>query len=183
MSNSLQDQLLNAGLVDKKKAKTVAKENRKKKNVQRRIKNEEPELTEAQKSALAKKEKDRQMNRERQHAANEKAIAAQVIQLIEHYQLKDTQGDIDYNFKDNNTIKRLSVDQDTWDAISSGRLCIAKFKESYRIIPKPIAEKIAERRDNTIVVANTADANQSDSDKQADDDYYAQFEIPDDLMW
>jgi len=35
MSNSLQDQLLGAGLIDKKKAKTAAKENRKKKNVER----------------------------------------------------------------------------------------------------------------------------------------------------
>jgi len=53
----------------------------------------------------------------------------------------------------------------------------------YRVIPKPIAEKISERDSAAIIVANTPDANKSDSQQQADDDYYAQFEIPDDLMW
>jgi len=55
MSNSLQDQLLGAGLVDKKKAKAVAKESRKKKNTERRVKGNEPTLSDAQKSALEKK--------------------------------------------------------------------------------------------------------------------------------
>ena len=183
MSNSLQDQLLGAGLIDKKKAKTAAKENRKKKNVERRIKNNEPTMTEAQKKALEKKEKDREINRQRQEAANEKAIKAQIIQLIEHYQIGNIKGEIEYHFKDNNTVKRLSVNQTVWDDISSGRLCIAKLKGGYRVIPKPIAEKISERDSAAIIVANTPDANKSDSQQQADDDYYAQFEIPDDLMW
>ena len=184
MGNSLQDQLLGAGLVDKKKAKAAAKENRKKKNVERRIKNNAPTLTEAQKAALAKKEKDREINRQRQQAADEKAIKAQIIQLIEHYQLKETGGDIDYNFKDSNTIKRLSVNQRIWDDISSGRLCIAKLGDGYKIIPKPIAAKISERDEAAIVVANTPDNNtKSAAEQQSDDEYYAQFEIPDDLMW
>ena len=183
MGNSLQDQLLGAGLVDKKKAKAVAKESRKKKNVERRNKQNEPNISEAQRKALEKKEKDREMNRQRQQAAEEKAIQAQIIQLIEHYQIKDAQGDIDFNFNDNNTIKRLSVNQNTWDSISSGRLCIAKMGESYKIIPKPIAEKIAERDSAAIIVANSKNETKNAEEQQSDDDYYAQFEIPDDLMW
>lgn len=183
MGNSLQDQLLGVGLVDKKKAKAVAKENRKKKNVERRNKQSETILSDAQQQALEKKEKDREMNRQRQQAAEEKAIQAQIVQLIEHYQIKDTQGDIDYNFNDNNTIKRLRVNQNTWDSISSGRLCIAKTSASYKIIPKPIAEKIAERDSAAIIVANSKSTTKNAEKQQSDDDYYAQFEIPDDLMW
>jgi len=183
MSNSLQDQLLGAGLVDKKKVKAAVKEKRKQKNVERRSKNNQPILTTAKKTALAKKEKDREINRQRQKAADEKAIKAQILQLIAHYQLEDTGGAIEYHFKDNNTIKRLRVNQSVWDDISSGRLCIAKSGDSYKIIPKPIAEKIQERDETAIVVANRPATNTSTAEQQSDNEYYAQFEIPDDLMW
>jgi len=79
--------------------------------------------------------------------------------------------------------RKLAVNQSIWDDISSGRLCIAKLRDTYRVIPKPIAEKIAERDVAAIIVGNTPSAQKSNSEQQADDDYYAQFEIPDDLMW
>ena len=62
----------------------------------------------------------------------------------------------------------------------SGKLAIAKLKESYEIIPSPVAHKIQEINSSKIVLNNVNNHSESEQD---DDDYYAQFEIPDDLMW
>lgn len=182
---SLQDQLLKAGLVDTKKAKQVSKEKRKQTNVARRSK-EAPvdETKEAIKKAqIEKQQKDKELNLNLKAEADKKSIAAQVIQLIQHYKIKRIAGEIDYNFKDDNKVKTLRVDKTTSDEIIRGRLCIAKLADKYELIPKPIADKIRERDMKAVVVYNEKSANQEKAITDADDDYYSQFEIPDDLMW
>ena len=193
MNNSLQDQLLKAGLVDKKKAKQVSKEKRKKTNVDRRTK--DPIIDESKEAiALALKEKqlkDKALNAQRQADANKKALSAQVAQLIQHYRLKDARGEKEYNFKDGTTIKSMRLQDKVIDEVIRGRLCIARLKDNYEIIPKPIADKIRERDESAIVVSNSilennVDTRQNDDSSSTDDSdeaYYAQFEIPDDLSW
>jgi len=188
MNNSLQDQLLKAGLVDKKQAKKVSKDKRKQKNVSRRQK--DPSIDE-NKLALeqVKKEKhtrDKELNAQKQAEANQKALQAQIYQLTEHYQVKNTAGDIEYNFKDGTSIKRMHLNQDSVDELSRGRLCIIQYKNmTYKIVPKPIAERVAKRAPEYVILFNNP--NQEDKSTQAQDDsddaYYAQFEIPDDLVW
>ncbi len=189
MNKSLQDQLLSAGLVDGKKAKKISKENRKAKNEQRRKK--EPTITEsqqnAQKAMEEKKAKDRELNLARQVESDKKAIAAQVKQIVNQYRLSRTEGDTVYNFNDNGIVKRVSVKNDIAEEIIRGRLCIARVEENYSIIPKPIAEKIMERDESSVLVYNQKPSTESPEASQPDNDsdeaYYAQFEIPDDLTW
>lgn len=182
---SLQDQLLKAGLVDTKKAKQVSKDKRKETNVARRSKNAPVNETKEAvlKAQQEKQQKDKELNLSRQAEADKKAIAAQVIQLIQHYKIKRIPGDIDYNFKDDNKVKTLRVDKTTSDEIIRGRLCIAKLASAYELIPKPIADKIRERDMQAVVVYNEKSADQEKTITDEDDDFYAQFEIPDDLMW
>ena len=186
MANSLQDQLLNAGLVNKKKAKQVSKDKRKQKKVQH--KNKETVVTEAQKAAQKaqeeKKAKDLELNQQKQQEEERKAIAAQIIQLIEHYRVARNNGEREYNFTDGNTVKKILTTDLQADQLSRGRLCIARIGESYELIPKPIADKIAERDDNAIVVNNYDAEKAADTiEPGSDEEYYSQFEIPDDLMW
>jgi len=190
MSKSLQDQLLNAKLVDSKKAKKIAKESRKAKNEQRR--NKEENISDAQAAALKAKQeklaKDTELNRQKNAKQEEKAVAAQISQMILHYRIARQTGDIEYNFTDGKTIKKILLSQQTSNEIIRGRLCIAKLNDGYEIIPRPVADKIRERHEHTIVVCNEKPTEKLSSTDdtgtiQSDADYYAQFEIPDDLDW
>lgn len=188
MNKSLQDQLLGAGLIDKKKAKKISKENRKAQNEKNRSK--EQVFSDAKAAALQakkeKQEKDAALNQQKNHEAEKKSIAAQVSQLIDHYKLDRQGGDQEYNFSDGKKIKKMLVPIKISEEIIRGRLCIAKQGETYEIIPKPIAEKIRGQDEASIIVFNekSTDAKDThDTHVESDDDYYAQFEIPDDLMW
>lgn len=187
MSISLQDQLLGAGLVDKKKAKNISKQKKKQKNVDRRSKEENVSEAQqlAQKTREEKLAKDRELNQQRKAEADRKAIAAQIIQLINLNKL-DRRGDVEFNFSDGKAIKKIHINQKVSDGISRGLLCIARLGEGYEVVPKPVADKIRERDDETVVLYSQSKAALSaepEAEASADDDYYAQFEIPDDLMW
>lgn len=186
MSNSLQDQLLKSGLVDAKKAKAIKKDKNKKKKQQ--PKGHAPSVSEEQLAATKaieeKREKDRALNMARQAEAEEKALVAQVAQLVQHYQIKDAQGDIAFNFNDKGVVKRLHVTQRISDELARGRLCIVYTKEQYKIVPRPIADKIKERHEASVILYQQPDAAaEVEYEAGSDEEYYAQFEIPDDLVW
>ncbi|BFM15997.1 DUF2058 domain-containing protein [Maricurvus nonylphenolicus] len=179
MSKSLQDQLLGAGLVDKKKAKQVKKDKRKSDKVQRKSKDkavDEVKL-QAEQARQEKAERDRKLNQERQAAAEEKAIQAQIIQLIEHHRITK-QGETAYNFTDGKTIKKIYIDETLTGQLSRGQIALVRNGDDYELVPKVVAEKIAQRNDSFIVVANEKQDNVDD-----EDDPYADYPIPDDLMW
>ena len=184
MNKSLQDQLLKAGLVDAKKAKQISKENRKANKAKIRSKDKSPSETQAaiQEAKQQKLERDRELNLKLKQEADKKALAAQVSQLVDHYKLNREDGEAEYNFKVGKKIKKIRVKQRMLEEIIRGRLCIVKRGDVYDVIPKPIADKIRERDDSFIVVYNS-DANTNEPLSESDDDYYAQFKIPDDLSW
>lgn len=177
--SSLQDQLLKAGLVDKKAAKQVSKEKRKTAKVQKKSKQPVIDETKAQilKAREEKAERDRQLNAQLKAEADKKAISAQIKQLIERNLQSKGGGDVAYNFTDGTKIKKIYVSQSVFDLLSRGRLAIVRLGESYELVPLPVADKIAER-DESIVVSVS-----STPDVVDEDDPYADYEIPDDLMW
>ena len=183
MSKSLQDQLLGAGLIDAKKAKKITKDSHKAKKVKRRSKDDS--LTESQMAVVeankAKHARDLALNNQLKAEEQKKSIAAQIIQLIKHYRLTNTKGDVGYNFTDNSKVKKIYLNNELFDHVSRGRICIARLGESYELNPKPIADKIEER--DASVLIRVTDTSETTSHKDEDEDYYAQFEIPDDLMW
>ncbi|MGC9402856.1 DUF2058 domain-containing protein [Vibrio genomosp. F10] len=168
---TLQEQMLKAGLVNEKKLKK-AKKGAKKSRVQAR---EAKEAVEANK--LAQQERDKELNQQRKEQQLSKELKAQVKQLIEMNKL-DLKGDIKYNFTDGTLVKSLYVDSLVREQIIKGILAIARYSESYAVIPAGVADKIALRDQETIIENNT-----SDEETLAEDDPYADFVVPDDLMW
>ncbi|MGC9491978.1 DUF2058 domain-containing protein [Vibrio genomosp. F10] len=168
---TLQEQMLKAGLVNEKKLKK-AKKGAKKSRVQAR---EAKEAVEANK--LAQQERDKELNQQRKDQQLSKELKAQVKQLIEMNKL-DLKGDIKYNFTDGTLVKSLYVDSLVREQIIKGILAIARYSESYAVIPAGVADKIALRDQETIIENNT-----SDEETLAEDDPYADFVVPDDLMW
>lgn len=179
--SSLQDQLLKAGLIDGKKAKQASKAKRKAKKVQHKSNTiAVDETKEAVAKANAEKlERDRKLNEELKAEADRKAINAQIKQLIEmNAQPKEGGRDeVAYNFTDGKKIAKVYVSPRIQQQLSLGRLAIVKINDSYELVPAIIADKISQRDEAVVLSQNTADETLDDEDP------YADYEIPDDLMW
>ena len=179
---SLQDQLLKAGLVDKKTAKQIGKDKRKQNKVAKKsgdTQKGEAQIA-AEKARAEKVARDRALNAEREAAQQQKAIAAQIKQMVEHYKQPkgaNGQSDIAYHFTFEKKVKKIYVSSAVQEHLTAGRLLIVGEGEHFELVPKVIAEKIAERKPNMVVQPPEGSA------AVEEDDPYAEFQIPDDLMW
>lgn len=175
---TLQEQMLKAGLVSGKKMAKVQR-TAKKSRVQAR---EAREAVEENKKAQI--ERDKQLSEQQKQAAMAKEFKAQIKQLIEMNRITVSRGDIGYNFTDGNLIKKIYVDKTTQAQLISGRLAIARLaadnsvESEYAIIPASVADKIAQRDASYIVLRSELSEQAKD-----EDDPYADFVVPDDLMW
>jgi len=180
MANSLQEQLLKAGLIGKEKVRDFNKDRRKQENHQRkhRIEVVDEQKLQLQQAQEQKAERDRQLNFERNEQARQKAIVAQIKQLIGTSRLPRDGAALSYNFKDGTTIKKILVTETMLNQLSNGWLAIVKFDDRYDVVPKAVAEKIRTRDAAYVIVNNvTSEAAEDEHDP------YADYKIPDDLMW
>jgi hypothetical protein len=177
MTNTLADQLLKAGLVNEKKASQVNKEKKKQRKRQfktRVVVTDESKLA-AQQALIAKQLKSKELNRQKETQAQAKAIVAQINQLITNNAIKVT-GDIAFNFVDAGKVKKIYVDEKVQTNLVNGVLSVVKLTDTYKLVPSRIAEKIAQRNPSYVLLQNKKTV------KDEEDDY-ADFKIPDDLMW
>jgi uncharacterized protein YaiL (DUF2058 family) len=178
---SLQDQLLKSGLVSAAQAKSARSDKHKQTRQQRSnnavVIDEVKEL--ALKAQAEKVEKDRELNQLRKQQEEQKQLIAQVKQLIEaNKQSKDADG-IAYNFIDNNKVKTLYVSESMRAHIIQGRLAIVKLGQVYEVVSAEVAQKISSRDAASVIVHNQPVA----SDVTVKDDPYAEYQVPEDLMW
>jgi len=179
---SLQDQLLNAGMVDKKKAKKIEKEKRKQaKQLPKGQKLANEIREQAQQSLNEKALRDKETNRVHQEAAQAKAIAAQIKQLIEVNRLDRSKGDIAFQFVDGKKIKKMHISELLQNQLGKGQIAIVKLGDRYELVPAVVAEKIKQRDKSIVVMLN--ENTSMGIDEVIEDDPYADFKIPDDLMW
>lgn len=175
---TLQEQMLKAGLVTSKKMDKVQR-TAKKSRVQARAAREAVE-----ENKKAQLERDKQLSEQQKKAALSREYKAQVKQLIEMNRIDISKGDIGFNFTDGNLIKKIVVDKTTQAQLISGRLAIARLvvdnsnEIEYAIIPSSVADKIAQRDANSIVLNSALS-----QEEQDEEDPYADFKVPDDLMW
>ncbi|KXJ58670.1 MAG: hypothetical protein AXW17_12240 [Colwellia sp. Phe_37] len=181
---SLQEQLLKAGLTTKQKARQANSDKRKKGKQKRSGVNVESSLQEQVKQdlELAKKEKlarDIALNNEKKQALLAKEQQLRILQILQHHQVTNVNGEAEYNYTFNNKIKKLFVDAVTHKALVNGRLALCGVEDTTYIVTTETAEKVASLDEKVILVQNTKVVDEVVSD----DDPYAEFQIPDDLMW
>ncbi len=177
MGNSLQDQLLKAGLANKKQAVRAKKAKNSKEKLKRTGKHVEDEAEVlARQSQEAKQARDKALNDNKNLEAERRAIEAQITQLVQMNRIPE-RGDVEYRFSDGSLIKTLLLAETHRNAVVNGALAVVKLGDSYELIPRKAAEKIAERNPGCVLVCNDA------TDEAAEADEYADYEIPDDLMW
>jgi len=177
--SSLQDQLLKAGLVSKDKATKAksAKRKQAKINKKHKIETVDESKVAAEKAMVEQAEKARQLNQQKNAKAEEIAIIAQIKQLIQVNQQSSGKPEVTFNFSDEGKIKKLEVSNKIQKHITNGLLAIARFDEQYSLVPKIVAQKIEQRSQDYIVPLNI------EFEEVLQDDPYADYQIPDDLMW
>src|SRR5690554_3457469 len=176
MINSLQAQLLKAGLVDEKELKQAQRAKKKAiKNTPEKVHNPAAAV---EKARAEKAERDRQLNQQRQEESARKEREAQAKQIIEQARLDRSSGETAYQFVVKNKIKKIHVTEEQFDKLSRGKLAIVRLSGQFQIIPLEAAEKVTERAPHWPVIIAKVEAEQID-----EDDPYAAFKVPDDLMW
>ena len=179
MANAFQDQLLKAGLVTKDKVNKSNKKKYKQAKQQPKNRNAEAEKLKQQvkQTTMAQLARDQELNRQRVEEENKKSIAGQIKQLVEMNRIPVDEDGTAFNFEVNNKIERIFVTDDLREQLVNGRLSIVSLNEKYEIVPKGVADKIMQRDARCVVLCN--EVNQG-SDVE---DGYADFKVPDDLMW
>jgi uncharacterized protein YaiL (DUF2058 family) len=182
MAGSLFDQLKKSGLVNEHKAKQIKKEKyqqSKQSKSQKDLQAENEVAKLVAEAASLKAEKDRQLNLERQQQQAERAKQAELKQVLQSNQLKGFGGEITFNFVDGKQVKTLQVNAAIHQRLVMGKIRIALLEGAYVLIPDTAVEKIERRDPSVLIPFDDKDGSMS----QEDQDYYAKFEIPDDLVW
>ncbi len=151
MGLSLQDQLLKAGMADKKQAKKAKHEKRAKRK-ENKGKKTVPEINQAQQDHLAQAKRSQDLNRKLNQEKERLEKLSQVRQLIETNRLGLDKYEEPYYFKVGKKIKKLYVNEDITKKLSRGELAIVSFDDLFEIVPDKVAQQIADRDQDSLIV-------------------------------
>ena len=179
MNNPFAEQLLKAGVVNKQQVQKAQQDKNKKKKQQhnnKKIKPVNEVKLKADKAAEEKAARDRELNKRKQDQAKGKALSAEINQLITENKLNRDEGcDIPYNFEHQNKVKNIYINAEMKQQLVKGQLGIARIDGIYELVPLAIAEKIKQRNEKRVVIFA--------KDIIDENDPYADYEVPDDLVW
>jgi uncharacterized protein YaiL (DUF2058 family) len=135
----------------------------------------------AQQAQAAKVARDQELNRKREEKAKRRARIAEIEQIIEQNRVPRLETEDYYSFIDGKKIRRMSVDAERREKLTSGVLAIVRYKGHYAVVPKETADRIRERDENMVVpMVQPKDGTPVEA---AAEDPYKDFVVPDDLMW
>lgn len=181
MGNSFQDQFLKLGLVKKDQVSKLKKKQYKKKKAKEN--NQEAEQARKAGETRQKKQKDytRLLNEQKARQKKENELSNRIRQIIERNHLEEIAGDIVYKFTDQGKIRKLFTTDEIAHQLSKGIVGIVKNetkkRTDYHIVPANSAKKIEEIAPQFLCLLHIK---KTEIDEE---DPYAEYEIPDDLMW
>jgi len=187
MAGSLQDQLLKVGVVDKKKAKKSQHQKRKNNNKIRQAEKSGQKVESEQQSKQQqiddahriKQQRDLELNKQRDAERAKKALLAEVRQIVEQHKVDvPADADIAYNFTHANKVKKIYVLKEQQKQLTLGQLAIVVLTNVTSLVPDKIAERIQKRMPELVVRVDLESIPDSE-----ESDPYADYQIPDDLMW
>lgn len=181
---SLQEQLLKAGLTTKQKARQANTDKRKKNKQKRSGVDVGASLQEQVKQDLAKQHaekqaKDAELNAQKQKALADKEKHQRILQILQHHHIKGVDGENEYNYTFDKKVKKLYVDNVTQQALIKGRLALCGLDDVTYIVTSETADKLAELDESVVLLKH----DKVDIQQPDEDDPYAEYQIPDDLMW
>ncbi|MGK0221873.1 MAG: hypothetical protein ACI9ON_001110 [Limisphaerales bacterium] len=198
MSSSLRDQLVKAGLATSSQAKKAERRNNAEKIAQTRTPKKKKEgdsdvrqapsvLAKSRKLNSEKAQRDKTLAKQRNEKSAQKALRAEIRQMVVQHDKRTKVTDanaVAYNFVHGKKIKKIYVSREEQAQLSRGELVVINNDGVYHFVLPDIAKKIETRDPKRIIVAHDSKKpSNGDQAPSADDEYYAQFEVPDDLDW
>lgn len=186
MAQSLQEQLLKAGIAKPKQAKKARQDKARRSKTARKQGNsqttEEQQLARQVDAAEAAK---RAADRKRAQAANaerkQRENKRQAIQIIKDNRLEietPPQDEPPYSYKIKGRIRRLPVSRKQRQRLADGKLAIVRYDGETSLVNIATAERLEQLIPKSMFRNDPAPQDTPDPD-----DPYAGFEVPDDLMW
>ncbi|WP_025820399.1 DUF2058 domain-containing protein [Shewanella marina] len=181
MANALQEQLLKAGLASKQKvrdAKTQKRRDRKanKDDGSAQLKQQIAEQKQAQAA------KDKALNEQRFAEASERGQVRSLITEFSRCALTlPNDAEIKFNYTLENKIYSVYVNEKLQAQLLNGLLGIVRYQDKSHLVPHKLAERV-----NLLVPAWCGylwTAENNTVEEIVEDDPYADYVIPDDLMW
>jgi len=130
----------------------------------------------AARAAAEKRKRDQELNRQRDEEAKRKAEQIALWQTVRDHRIPRSGGDTAYNFSDGKALKRLYVSAAQHRDLVAGSLAIVRHDDFYELVPGAVAERLAAAEPALVLVHNRPDGDDGE-------DEYADFKVPDDLMW
>ncbi|WP_108946577.1 DUF2058 domain-containing protein [Shewanella halifaxensis] len=180
MANPFQEQLLKAGLVSKQKVKDTKTQKRR----DRKAKVDDGSAALKQEIAAKKQaqlEKDKQLNEQRFAEAAEKGLVRGLVTEFKKFAITPPKdAEIKFNFTFENKIYSIYVDEKMQSELLNGHLGIVRHEEQNYLVPHKLAERV-----NLLVPAwiGYLWTQEDNTEVVKEDDPYADYVIPDDLMW
>jgi len=180
-ANPLQEQLLKAGLAKKSQVTQAAREQQKAREAGEATASDAARR-EAERARLEKAERDRALAAEQKAQARTAELRAQARQIIADKKLPRG-GDSEYRFEADGAIRTILVDDAQRRLLASGAVVIVRAGDRHELLPRAAGEQVRQR-DPSAIVLDHGQATDAPAAGDADDDaYYAQFKVPDDLIW
>ncbi|WP_070988891.1 DUF2058 domain-containing protein [Halofilum ochraceum] len=180
MSKSLEDQFKELGLANEKQVRKARQGKKKKKGNRKPTRSEaaapEPETESAKRERAEKAERDRRLESERQAERQAKETAARVRQIAQTNRVEREKGDVAYHFTYGSRIKELWLSKAQHRRLAEGEIGLVAVGDRYELVSKATAERIREIDAAAVLVLNSGSGDSGD-------DPYADFPVPDDLMW
>ena len=202
MAGSLRDQLVKSGLASASQARKAERQTRAEKQasrhkhagdaeakaggVKRKAQADPSSPANVQQRArqlnTQKVKRDRAIASVRNARAAEKAIRAEIKQIIAQNDQRaggTREDDAPYNFLHGKKIKKIYVPQAQREQLSSGSLVIVNDDGHYHLVSTVVAEQIGARDPKRIITVHK----ENPAQPSEHDDHYARFKVPDDLDW
>ena len=180
MANPFQEQLLKAGLVSKQKVQKARTQKRR----DRKAKVDDGSADLKLQIAAQKLEqaaKDKTLNEQKFAAASEKGLVRGLVTEFSRLAIKLPQSaEIKFNFTHNNKIFSIYVNDKLQAQLLNGQLGIVRHEDASYLVPHKLVERV-----NMLVPQWCGYLWVKDDNSQVvvEDDPYADYVIPDDLMW
>jgi uncharacterized protein YaiL (DUF2058 family) len=178
---SLQDQLLKSGLISKQKSKQANTDKRRK--AKQKKKKGAVQISDVQIAINKQKEQlkkqDLNKNQATQKELHARSEHGKLIQMIAQHCEKEYQGEIDYHFTFDAKVKRIAINSETQQRLTNGQLAICVLNDEFYLINKEAAEKLIDIDASVLVALHE----KVDTSATEEDDPYAEFAVPDDLIW
>ena len=178
MANSLQDQLVKAGLATADQARTTRKSKRKdRKSGKAR---EDGARRAAERRRAEQAAKDRELNAKREAEREEKELRSRIRDRVLGASLNQDGADVPYNVLHGTKVRRIHVTAEQRDGLVAGSLAVATARGRHHVIPAAVADEIRALMPDYFVHRQEPKADVGEANP---DDPYAGYEVPDDLTW